>query len=313
MSSDSAAPEHLEILHVLPVGVPDPLGDVRKPRLHAEVLETADEILVAEGREPAEDLADDADEHRLLSEIDRHRAKEVAPGGERAGELRDLPRTHGHRRIGQRVAEDREGPVAGAVGGPALRLVRAVDVEHLAERVAPDEPPPAEPHERPRVFAEPRVAVGARGLHDEHVVVPGLVHDLSQERGVLSEPARPPRRRHEEGDLRRVEARLFRDLEKIADRHALGKTLVPRRETSRELVRPRVAGRRRMRVYSEITECGREGAASLVRHSRDVEGAPAEPSPPFFHHLSTPLLSRYASQRVIMPASLLCPSNCSVR
>ena len=62
--------------------------------------------------------------------------------------------------------------------------------------------------------------------------------------------------------------------------------------------------------------CGKTG--SRVGHLRNVDGSPFEALslrwlPCFRHHLRIPLLSRYASHRVMMPASFACASNWSVR
>jgi hypothetical protein len=52
----------LEILLLAEVDVADPFRDARQPGLPAESLDPADDVVVAERAQPAEDLADDSDQ-----------------------------------------------------------------------------------------------------------------------------------------------------------------------------------------------------------------------------------------------------------
>ncbi len=169
--------------------------------------------------------------------------------------------------------------------------------------------PPSESQHRTCIFPKARISIGASRSHYENFLTAQVAKNLPQEGCILTEAAWTCCSRHEKGHPRGIESGLLYYLEEISYSDPFRQALLPRCVSPSKFVSSLVSFRRRTSIYSESPEGCCESSCSLVRHSRDIEGAPFEISPAFFHHLRTPLLSRYASHRVIVPASLLCPSN----
>src|SRR5512139_2168318 len=174
----------------LAVGVPDPLGQIRQPRLASTSLQVADEVTITELLHPAEDLPLDADEQPSAVVAGGNRSETVADshkGAREALQLRpwrwcwrlqsvtQLPPGYGIRLV--RVAR---GPLV----GPRLqdKLDQEIGTHHRA---------PSRPHELGCVGTCLSIAVPVRRRHEEHIRVTEAAQEAPDLRSVLAETARP--------------------------------------------------------------------------------------------------------------------------
>ena len=147
----------------VPVGVPDPLGHVRQPRLAAVRLDLPHGVVVAEGVQPAEDLAHHADQRPALGVPRRHRAEEVprrrsasrsAPPGGPAWACRASP---------ARISSSSIAFSYASSAAPGCVSYGRVFSSNLRSDVAGDQSPPRRADQVRRVVGHAVVAVLAAG------------------------------------------------------------------------------------------------------------------------------------------------------
>ena len=299
-----------EIPVVVGVGVPNPLRHVGNPAFPSCLFDLAHHIVVAEGVEPAEDFPDDPDQGARRGEVRRHAEEQLPPlpqGRDDPGELLPLllsRNLHGPAQVPYRIVEC-------TVGRSFLCLVRADPEEKLLEEVPADHGPPGGAEKFVGMLSHSAVPVRARGGDEQDVAVPHLLENHLHEGAVLAEPARSIGGRHEERHLSRGDFPVHQKLERVTQRHLLGEAFLSRGESSPQEKRLLVRWRHGPGVDPDRTKRRGNGAHPCLGH-RGEEHRPAgkrRPAHVSAHHRNTPLLSRYASQRVMYPASLACPSN----
>ena len=258
---------------LLDVGVPDPLGDVREPALPAQLLDQADEVLVGEGVQPAEDLADHADERPRRVVVGRHGAEPVA-GAQHGGTIAASCSLGFTPSTADGLADLVEALVVDCVGGALLALVGTRLEQELHEDVRRQHGPPGGADELARVVADRRVAVVGGEAEHRDVVVAELVQLGPDEVQVLAEPARPVGGGHQVGDL--VTALVLDDAQQVAEDDLLRVALVAGRHAAAEVEGALVGVAHRPRVEADRADGGGQHVAAAVRHLRQVQLAALE-------------------------------------